>query len=76
MMDIALMGQSLIIAAVTGGVGSFATVKALRVHIDYLREHNVAQDLRIKEAEDGARHAMQVANQAHTRLDVIRGTHE
>lgn len=67
------MAQSLIIAAVTGGVGSFATVKALRVHIDYLREHNVGQDARIKEAADEARHAVQIANSAHNRIDVLNG---
>jgi hypothetical protein len=69
-LDLSFVFQSLLIAAVTGGVGSFATVKALRIHISYLKEHNIGQDTRIKEALDEAKYAVQIGNQALARLDV------
>jgi len=64
------MMQAIFIAGITGGVASAGTVTALRVHIQYLKDHNVIQDQAIRDVKKEARNAMEVSAQAHTRMDI------
>lgn len=54
----------------TGIFSSVATVAALRVHIQYLREHNIVQDTRTDHLEKRVAQVERSAQRAHARLDL------
>ena len=51
-MDITQIIYALVTAVITGGVSALATVKALRVHIQYLRETIDRHELSLTRAHD------------------------
>lgn len=54
----------------TGVLSSVGTVAALRIHIQYLREHNVVQDTRMDHLEKRVSIVEQSAQRAHVRIDI------